>query len=273
MATDGVKIIDGDLAFDLYSRFMELYDEDISIDELMQKYEDDKQSNYYDDEEFEICVTVYALAFWEIGKLNQHIIEDVKNVIDKKATVEGWKLEVGEKMARKRERELEKFWLKINVPKEKPRKSKKYKKITEFLFQKGDILAFQCPNGKYGISIVTNIIQEKGDCIYALGYSVYMSERIPEMKKIEEIEFIGFLSGICVSPHLDELGLKHNDASKNSHKIQIIGNVKLKKKVTIGGYVEGLKYEQFCAEFPFDESKKTGFRSIFKFKLKEFIAH
>lgn len=273
MSTDGVKIIDGDLAFDIYSSFMNLYDENASTEELLQRYEEDKQLCSNDEEDYEVCVTAYALAFWEIGELNQHLIKGVKDVIDKKASVKGWALDAGEKMAEKREKELEKFWLKINTPRKKLRKRKKYRKITDFLFQKGDIFTFQDTHGMYGISVVTNIYHEKGVCTYVFGCSTYMSEKVPEMEAIEEIEFIGMLQSIAQSAFLVELGLKHNDVGKNFHLIKKIGQVKLKDNVSLG-YAEGLSYKEVCAKLPFDQSIEKDFngrRSLLKFKLREFI--
>ena len=64
MATDGVKIIDGDLAHDTYWGIMDLYDSNVEID-VIQKEIPFKKSDYGKDSDFyhEIFVTSYALAF------------------------------------------------------------------------------------------------------------------------------------------------------------------------------------------------------------------
>jgi hypothetical protein len=82
MATDGVKIIDGDLARDTYDQIMELYDNDASI-ETIKKEIPFVKADYGLDTDFyyEIFVTAYALAFWEIGELTDSILNEVKKVI------------------------------------------------------------------------------------------------------------------------------------------------------------------------------------------------
>ena len=62
MATDGVKIIDGDLAHDTYEYIMELYDSGASAGD---------ETDFY----HEIFVTAYALAFGEIGELTDEILK------------------------------------------------------------------------------------------------------------------------------------------------------------------------------------------------------
>jgi hypothetical protein len=67
MATDGVKIIDGDLARDTYNQIMDLYDSEASIETIRKEIPFIKR-DYGIDSDFyhEIFVTSYALAF---GKL------------------------------------------------------------------------------------------------------------------------------------------------------------------------------------------------------------
>jgi hypothetical protein len=70
MATDGVKIIDGDLARDTYYQIMDLYDSDISI-EIIRKEVPFVKEDYGSDTDFyhEIFVTTYALAFGKLENL------------------------------------------------------------------------------------------------------------------------------------------------------------------------------------------------------------
>ena len=88
MATDGVKIIDGDLAHDTYEYIMELYDNGASA-EIIKKEIPFIKEDYGDETDFyhEIFVTAYALAFWEIGELTDEILNEVKRVIELKAGV------------------------------------------------------------------------------------------------------------------------------------------------------------------------------------------
>jgi hypothetical protein len=81
MATDGVKIIDGDLAHDTYWGIMDLYDKGADISTI--KKEVPFIRSYYgvdDDFYHEIHVTAYALAMWEIGALTDGLLTQVKKL-------------------------------------------------------------------------------------------------------------------------------------------------------------------------------------------------
>ena len=125
MATDGVKIIGSDIAHDVYNSFMEMYTPKVKLYSLMEKYEQDKNNYAFDDVTYELCVTAYAFAFWEIGFLPENILKDVEKVIAKKASVIDWAEEVGEETGLARQTELDEFWKKINSPNPKPRQPEK----------------------------------------------------------------------------------------------------------------------------------------------------
>jgi hypothetical protein len=137
MATDGIKIIDGDLARDTYDQIMDLYDSDASI-EIIKKEVPFVKDDYGINNDFfhEIFVTVYALAFWEIGELTDVILTEVKRVVGLKAGVKVWTEECDENEGKKRQKELDKLLKKISVPNQsKIRKRKKYTLIKHFYFQ------------------------------------------------------------------------------------------------------------------------------------------
>ena len=76
MATDGVKIIDGDLAHDTYEYIMELYPHPASPHIINKqipliKENNENETNVY----HEIFVTAYALAFGVIGELTDEILK------------------------------------------------------------------------------------------------------------------------------------------------------------------------------------------------------
>ena len=128
MATDGVKIIDGDIARIIYHTFEESYNNGASIEELKQQYKTDKSRYCFDDETYEICITVYALAFWEIATLSPEMLKEVEEVVGKKATVAGWAEELGEQAGKARQRELDKLLAKISKPRVRPKKRETEKK-------------------------------------------------------------------------------------------------------------------------------------------------
>src|SRR5689334_12022628 len=91
MATDGVKIIDGDLAHDIYWGIMDLYDKGVDISTIKREMPFIR-GDYGFDEDFyhEIYVTAYALAMWEIGALTEGVLRQVRKVIDEGAGVKTW---------------------------------------------------------------------------------------------------------------------------------------------------------------------------------------
>lgn len=260
------------MAHDIYSRFMDMYDHGATIDVLKQAYENGKQESY-DDWEYEIYVTVHALAFWETGQITTDLLKEVEEVIEKKASVNNWIMECGEKYGKAREKELDKFWLKINHPKEKPRKSKQYKQRDLFLFQAGDVLAFQGPDKTYHITAIMDISQEKGKCYYTFCRTEPELLQMPTINDMENITFIGNRSGINLSPYLWGIELEHNKLKKSLSNFCIIGNIRLNN--TGRSYYPALNYKDFCTKFPLnkEEEKQAGFigMTIHRFNIKELI--
>ena len=156
MATDGVKIIEGDLAYDIYGHFMEMYHQGTEIQTLKEQFTDYKKGCSFDKFDYEICVTAYALAFWEIGELTEEMLNEVKTVIAEKATVTYWTNHIGEKAGNERQKELDKLLKKISLPNPKPKKRKKYIEQID-LFNQGDVLSFQYPDKTYGVAFVVSI--------------------------------------------------------------------------------------------------------------------
>jgi len=272
MATDGVKIIDSDTAHDIYYSFMDMFDHGASIDTLNKKYAEDKQKCIsIDDEEYEICITVYALAFWEIGAITSEILKDVEEVIKKKATVKGWTLEVGEKKGKARQKELDNLWAKINHPKEKPRKSKNYIEITEFLLKQGDVLAFQNPDETYSLTVVLDISQEKGKCYYTFGRTTNRYEQLPHIEDIGNVDFIGNRQGINLTPYLWGLELEQKKLKNCINKFQYIGEISIKGNGRC--YNSVIDFEDFCFKFSISEqeSKNAKYmgRAIHSFNISQ----
>lgn len=193
MATDGVKIIDGDSAFDIYATFTDAYNAGADREALLEMYEQDKQLYSFEDAEYEICVTVYALAFWEIGEITPEIINEVKAVIAKGAGVADWTEQVGQKAGKARQKALDELWQKINKPNNKIRKRKKYATIKNLLLTPGDVLTFRFPDGKYGLTVVADVMQYRGDCDYMLCRTTFSSTEKPTMENLAELHIYGSL--------------------------------------------------------------------------------
>src|SRR5882762_2733257 len=113
MAIDGIKIIDSDLAHDVYNEFMDLYDANVEIDKIREKIET-WRPELLDDIEFEIFITSYGLALWETGNLSEDVCNEIKVAVSKGAGVTMFLEEVNEKEAKGRQKELDKLLTKIS---------------------------------------------------------------------------------------------------------------------------------------------------------------
>ncbi|MDJ1481058.1 hypothetical protein QNI16_11235 [Cytophagaceae bacterium YF14B1] len=189
MATDGVKIINGDLAHDTYWGFMDMYDEGIPLEKIKASIEQGKEE--YNDFEYEIFITAYALALWETGTLTDLIKQQVRNVIDKGVGVKVWKEEVSEAEGKAREWELALFWKKINTAKRTVRKRKSYRRIVNLLFSEGDVLVFQLPDGSYCATLVLLISQGRGQCSYEFAKLTYRDTERPDLIDIKNYYVVG----------------------------------------------------------------------------------
>lgn len=201
MATDGVKIIDGDLAHDTYYGIMDLYDNDANIQTIRHNIPFVK-TDLGDDMDFyhEIFVTAYALALWEIGELTDDITQAVQEAIVLQAGVTVWSLEVNKREGEKRQKELDKLWDKISKPNLKIRKRKKYRLISKLFFQPDYLLTFQTKDGKYHAVVCANVTQHRGQCTYDLVTTTYSNEIRPTETSILDYFIAGRKIGSGYSP-------------------------------------------------------------------------
>ncbi len=271
MATDGIKIIDGDLARDTYDQIMDLYDSDASI-EIIKKEVPFVKDDYGINNDFfhEIFVTVYALAFWEIGELTDVILTEVKRVIGLKAGVKVWTEECDENEGKKRQKELDKLLKKISVPNPKIRKRKKYTLIKNFYFQIDDLLAFQLSDKNYYAVICAKITQQRGQCTYDLVATSYKGKTKPTIDDLKNCYIAGrkISSGFDIKttllhqPNVDEIwryakqdnfifGLPyclvtHRDIISFKDKFEVVGKLKIKESFKRdGGYGYESSFDRF----------------------------
>jgi hypothetical protein len=190
MATDGVKIIDGDTAHDTYWGVMDLYDSGADFDTINKEFPL-IQVDYFDDFDNEIYVTSCALALWEMGQMTEDKLTFVKSVIDKGACVKIWTEEYDQKEGKARQKELDKFWKKISQTNTKVRARKKFRKITNFYFQPDDLLTFQLKDGNYRAVICASIDQYRGQCNYILVPTTYNENKKPTVDDLKDKEILG----------------------------------------------------------------------------------
>ncbi|MCB9296462.1 MAG: hypothetical protein H6559_25605 [Lewinellaceae bacterium] len=189
MATDGPKIIDGDLAHDTYWSIMDKYDGGEDIEAIQEEYS--LWSGYFDDFDYEIYITAGALAFWEIGALPAELLEAARRVIDKGTGVKFWAEEVGPREGKARKRALDRLLAKISAPNPKIRKRKKYREVKNFHFREDELLAFQVKDGTYRAALCIKISQYRGVCSYWLVPATYCGDAPPTPEMILEKELLG----------------------------------------------------------------------------------
>lgn len=194
MATDGVKIIDGDTARDTYWGIMDLYDSGADFETIYKEFPL-IQVDYFDDFDNEIYVTSCALALWEMGQMTVDKLSYVKSVIDKGACVKVWTEVYDPKEGKARQKVLDKFWRKISQTNTKIRARKKYRIITNLFFQPDDLLTFQLKDGNYRAVICASIDQYRGQCNYILVPTTYNSSKRPTVDDLKDKEILGRLIG------------------------------------------------------------------------------
>jgi hypothetical protein len=307
MATDGVKIIDGDTAHDTYWGIMDLYDSGATIETIRNKNPfPQAQEDYYDDFDYEIYTTAYALAIWEIGYMTDDVLDEVKKVIEKGACVKVWTTEYNAKEGKARQKELDKLWTKISSTNQKTRKIKKYKVITNFLFDINDILTFQLKDNNYCATVLFDIRQYRGECTYEFGKIVYKESKIPTVDDILNSEIIGskipsghgmdmttiFSIGMeemmkqggfeeimkreaertgSFIIGMDKTGVDHKDLINFTDKFHKIGNLKIRSEFKETGSMSGaFGFDDLIREFPDLDNYIKIFKAD-KFKIKDLI--
>ncbi len=206
MATDGTKIIDGDTSHDTYWGIMDLYDSGADLEIILAEFPL-VQTEYFDDFDNEIYVTSCGLAYWEIGIMTQERLEFIKEIISKNACVNEW-TKYSEKEGKSRKNILKRYLKKISVENTKIRKRKKYRKITNFIFNENDILAFKLNDGFYRSVICIKIHQYRGECNYWLVPTTYCSSEKPNYESIKSEMILGCLIGSMA----DEATIKNQQA-------------------------------------------------------------
>lgn len=189
MATDGVKIIDGDASHDNYWGIMDLYDSGIDLKKIEKEYPL-KEVDFYDDFENEIHITSLGLAYWEIGLMNEKKVQLIQKVIERGAGVKEWS-DYSEKEGKARAAVLKRFLKKISSLNNKIRKIKKYRLIKNFHFYENDVLIFKAKDYTYRAIVCAKIEQYRGHCSYHFVPIAYDSPEKPTIEVLKKETIIG----------------------------------------------------------------------------------
>lgn len=172
MGTWGTAIKSNDTSADIYADFFDLYNDGKEPTEIKEKLISDNPKGTND-----FWFTL-ALALWETKSLPSDILEKVREIIENESDLKVWKeLDASESDIKKRKIVLEKFLVKLESEKAKPKARKRISK-KEPIFKKGSCLIFKLDNENYGGGIVLESDFETG-----FGYNLIVTTRINQTSK------------------------------------------------------------------------------------------
>lgn len=255
MATDGTKIIDGDRAHDTYWGIMDLYDSEASLQMIEAEFPL-VPMEFFSDFDYEVYVTSCGLAYWEIGLMTPDRIKYITEVITKNACVEAW-TELSDFDGTSRTRVLKNYIRKISARNVKVRKPKKYRKISNFVFNENEVLVFKLKDGSFRALICVKIDQYRGNCNYWFVPTTYQNAAKPNLELISKQNILGSKIGSGyhrnetrkIQPGIEVVwdyvggkpnfmfgfvvdAVEHKDLLKFKHHFESIGRI---------GILEGLK--------------------------------
>jgi hypothetical protein len=154
MGTWGTAISSNDTYKDVYSEFMDLYNDGLEVQEITELIIK-KNSEIIDDPEdgpnFWFAI---AMAQWQCKALDNNIFIKVKQIADSDEDIKSWhELGASRKDIDKRKGVLKAFIEKISTENPKAKRRKK-KILRDSIFQKGDCLVFKLHSGNYGGAFV-----------------------------------------------------------------------------------------------------------------------
>ena len=190
MATDGVKIKDGDLAHTTYNNIMDRYDSGESVSKILIQFElvINANENFDVEDEFEeeVYITTVGLAFWELGILTAEHLNVIKRVVDKNA---GARLfgEFDEEQGTARKLVLEDYLKKINAKNPEPRVRVRAVKNENTTFNANDVIVLKTKT-KPIVLVCKEVYQNRGDCSYVMLLTNNQCENTPTFSDIKKRE-------------------------------------------------------------------------------------
>lgn len=189
MAIDGVKIIDSDLAHDIYNEFLDLYDSNLSLPEIRNKIESHLPV-LTDDLEYEIFQTVFCQVLWEIGELTETDLAALHVIVEDERGLQIW-ADMGEDLYFERKKVLLYQLKRLSKPRIRPRQRKKWRKVDKLLFSVGECVLYIHSNGKDYALLVCDITQHRGECLYSMVPIVVDSANDITVETITKGSFVG----------------------------------------------------------------------------------
>lgn len=224
MAVDGPGIVESDPAHDIYNLVLDLYDAGVDVHEILTKFNSHRYS--LDGPLFEqIHLTAGALALWEIGLLDDTLVEEIKQSIESGKGLADWRDKIGDDSHRRKA--LTSFLRKVCKPRKRPRPRKRHSKVVNKLYSVGDCLLLH--HGAHLFkSVVYRISEYRGACDYLM--LVMQSATAPDLASFRDGLFYGRKIPTTLRPRGFELGawtlvLGHRMLLREHVEFEDIGNL------------------------------------------------
>ena len=152
MGTWGARLTDDDFALDIIDEYFERFDKGEDPTEIRRILEETNIESINDPDEGHLFWLALAKAQWDIGNLDRDVLQKVLKIVESDIDTVVWLKLDGEK-PEKRRQSLQAFALKIQTPREKPRKIKR-QVLRSSPYEAGDVLAFKTSDGEFGVVVV-----------------------------------------------------------------------------------------------------------------------
>lgn len=154
MGTWGTAISSNDSYKDVYSEFMDLYNDGLEVQEITEIIIKRNSEIINDPEDGPNFWFAMAMAQWQCKGLDNNIFNKVKQIVENDEDIKIWhELGASRKDIDKRRGVLKAFIEKISTENPKAKRRKK-KILRDSIFQKGDCLVFKLHSGNYGGAFV-----------------------------------------------------------------------------------------------------------------------
>ncbi len=181
----GTGIKQSDEFVDIYEEFFEQYKEAADPFSIKAKIWKEYTDDFSEVEDSPILYTVrYALAqcLWECGLKDDALWAEIDEIIHSGRDLCFWETltEQNPSLKKQRQRSLEQFWVKINSAPKRIRKPKKETKKSQPTLNKGDVFAYETPEGGFRVAVVFDFVWNS--FLFAVTDSVFSA--LPSMETV-----------------------------------------------------------------------------------------
>jgi len=237
MGSWGTGISSNDTYADIYSEFIELYNDGLPVSKITEELIRDNQETITDTDDSNNFWFAIAKCQWECRSLDFEILEKVEKIIRSGNDLLIWK-ELGASPVdlKSREKALNLFLTKIQNEKSSPRKRTK-KKLFNSVFKKGDCLVYPMDNGNFGGAFV--LTDEESTRTGTNYIAITMIDKtdkptLTDFKKadvyVQRITNIKLVNSQLIKEWIDRPfigGVYADNISKYKNEIEVIGRLEI----------------------------------------------